>query len=943
MRLYVVYVVFVVSIVLVCGSPSTQLETILGKKISLQDLKTLLPTVTAKVFPELLFEHDGQGHLVAYGRNLEIGVLAPNRNFVKKSSPSLSTPVKGNSHAYQAIQWGNEYSFSFDSRTRELISGHGPGIRLVPVDSVRYPGVFLNTFDTRKRIDQHLTNTASAGILPSTGKMDSQLLRGSKVSEKGLYVVHQKRDRGLKRRRKLSCTGVDVPTLEIAVAYDSAFCAKHSGSHNEATNVVRDLLLKIEEEFQRKVCVQIRAVSVDSYCNPEYDPFKISRAISKCKKERGCNVAEAFLRNLKKAWQGTVSVNAHRDAIFFFSGYESDSSETSASFKSAACDEDFSYAWTSSSLTTVVAHQIGHMLGAPHDSRGIMRSVVNPKDVFQLSNNSAFYINRFLEMDPRSWCLRRERMIFPRLQAKYFWNSPRPILTTTDDDPIFSDISFAGLSRNGTSSLLLLSSKSRSLETTLSLSTIGNMDCTVDGLCSYDIPSELIDIGRKYSVHSIRFSLASGHIKSATSNDIIISHIKPSKRRFKQFYQIGYGISSSSIVPKMWSEEIEIRAWTAKDVQSSGITMGGIRSEKSNDLILAHVENQRGANVAYYQIGFDMGPKGNVRGKWSKSFQVQGWYGKETTGMSVALYDIDANGKPDLVMFHMDNSSTIQSGFYRVGRDLNHEGVVTGGWSDYVRVPKLLDVPARLSGMMAIAPSSSGAPIMAVIQRDSVLFAEQWQLYVSSKAVTREVLDTSSPVSVRDNISGGCSTCYDGDEADRCLKYIDLCHSAIDEVTVSKEKWKKSSGAISTTKLRRRSVASPGNSLFCSGFHYLYTNNVLCNVFDSEVVVSKGVEQAFLKNINEVQPIRISDYNSTTLLEGSRLGEQVASGDVYAARINIYGKNLQRSEILSTAAKKLRKASDWSSAFEKRFVRIKKRSDHYTVTFRFKKNYIQSN
>ena len=46
--------------------------------------------------------------------------------------------------------------------------------------------------------------------------------------------------------------------------------------------------------------------------------------------------------------------------------------------------------------------------------------------------------------------------------------------------------------------------------------------------------------------------------------------------------------------------------------------------------------------------------------------QVPGWFGAENQGAGIALADISGNGRPDLVVFHLDNPGGENRGYIRM-------------------------------------------------------------------------------------------------------------------------------------------------------------------------------------------------------------------------------------------------------------------------------------
>lgn len=49
---------------------------------------------------------------------------------------------------------------------------------------------------------------------------------------------------------------------------------------------------------------------------------------------------------------------------------------------------------------------------------------------------------------------------------------------------------------------------------------------------------------------------------------------------------------------------------------------------------------------------------------------VPGWFGWEDQGAGIAVADVNRNGRPDLVIFHVDNPGGDNHGYYRVISDL---------------------------------------------------------------------------------------------------------------------------------------------------------------------------------------------------------------------------------------------------------------------------------
>jgi len=61
----------------------------------------------------------------------------------------------------------------------------------------------------------------------------------------------------------------------------------------------------------------------------------------------------------------------------------------------------------------------------------------------------------------------------------------------------------------------------------------------------------------------------------------------------------------------------------------------------------------------------------SISGFFGPALPVPGWFGAEDQGAGIAIADINGSGRPDLVVFHLDNPGGENHGYFRIGRDLN--------------------------------------------------------------------------------------------------------------------------------------------------------------------------------------------------------------------------------------------------------------------------------
>src|SRR5712691_4210018 len=105
------------------------------------------------------------------------------------------------------------------------------------------------------------------------------------------------------------------------------------------------------------------------------------------------------------------------------------------------------------------------------------------------------------------------------------------------------------------------------------------------------------------------------------------------------------------------------------------------------DLVVFHIDHPSGGNHGFYRIGWDTDSTFHPTGGWTAPLPIPGWFGNENQGGGVAVADIRGTGKRDLVVFHIDHPSGGNHGFYRIGWDLDTAGHPVGGWTAPIQIP----------------------------------------------------------------------------------------------------------------------------------------------------------------------------------------------------------------------------------------------------------------
>ena len=112
-----------------------------------------------------------------------------------------------------------------------------------------------------------------------------------------------------------------------------------------------------------------------------------------------------------------------------------------------------------------------------------------------------------------------------------------------------------------------------------------------------------------------------------------------------------------------WSDIKPVPGWFGSEDQGAGIAIADINGDGWPDLIVFHIDNPGGENHGYYRIGWNLDTNGNVKGGWSDIRPVPGWFGSEDQGAGIAIADINGDGRPDLIVFHVDNPGGENHGY----------------------------------------------------------------------------------------------------------------------------------------------------------------------------------------------------------------------------------------------------------------------------------------
>lgn len=215
---------------------------------------------------------------------------------------------------------------------------------------------------------------------------------------------------------------------------------------------------------------------------------------------------------------------------------------------------------------------------------------------------------------------------------------------------------------------------------------------TMHVLGTYWGPYNQAPITSWFGASSAGAGIALTSIDSDSRPDAVIAHVDNPTGGNIGYYRIAWNAAAASTLggtsyqPTSYSEPVAIDGWWGTETSGVGVAVGDIDKNGRPDIVVAHVDNASGADSTYYRIGWNLSTSGTVT-SWSSPINVTaGFHGYNTSGVDVALGDIDGNGTLDMVIGTVDNATNEDTIYYNVGWNLSTSGIASS-WGSNQTLP----------------------------------------------------------------------------------------------------------------------------------------------------------------------------------------------------------------------------------------------------------------
>lgn len=187
-------------------------------------------------------------------------------------------------------------------------------------------------------------------------------------------------------------------------------------------------------------------------------------------------------------------------------------------------------------------------------------------------------------------------------------------------------------------------------------------------------------------------------------------------------FRVGRKLDVSGNVTGGWEPWREVPGWRSAGNQGAAIAVADLDGGGTPALIVFQIENFHATNPdrpnrGFYRVAKGLQADGQISGAWGEWIEVD-WFSWFNQGAGLAVADLDNNGRPELVIFQIDQPPQENAGFYRVGWNLDADGKVKGGWGPWTQVQDWNSWEDQ-GGGLALTRFAGGPPKAVVFHIDN--------------------------------------------------------------------------------------------------------------------------------------------------------------------------------------------------------------------------------
>ena len=203
---------------------------------------------------------------------------------------------------------------------------------------------------------------------------------------------------------------------------------------------------------------------------------------------------------------------------------------------------------------------------------------------------------------------------------------------------------------------------------------------------------------------------------------LVVMMVDDGPQQNRGLYRLGRNLDAAGKVTGPWTQWLEVPDWFSWDNQAVDVAVADLTATGGADLVTFMIDNGPQQNRGLYRVGKGLDVNGAVTGGWTLWIDVPDWFSWDNQGGGIAVTPPDATGERDLVVFMIDNGTQQNRGLFRVGKGFDANGVVAGGWTPWIDIPDWFSWENQ-GGSIAVADLEDGSRDLIVFMIDNTVQA----------------------------------------------------------------------------------------------------------------------------------------------------------------------------------------------------------------------------
>ena len=239
------------------------------------------------------------------------------------------------------------------------------------------------------------------------------------------------------------------------------------------------------------------------------------------------------------------------------------------------------------------------------------------------------------------------------------------------------------------------------------------------------MPANYLQIPDWFSAENQGGGVAVADLSDNGQQDLIVFMVDAPAGQNGGLFRVGRNLDANSNVTGGWTPWINVPDWFSWENQGADVAVADLDQDGKQDLVIFMIDNAPAQNQGYYRVGKALDANGNVSGGWGPWIPIPGWFSWENQHGSIALADLDGDGSLELLVLMVDNAAEQNRGVYRIGRKLDANGNVTGDWTPWIDVPDWFSWENQGAGITVVDLENTGKRDLIVFMIDNAIEQNQ--------------------------------------------------------------------------------------------------------------------------------------------------------------------------------------------------------------------------